>query len=80
MIIKKFQDKFKASTNNSYIDRVGRDNIPNLNLQKVIDDFGVNGKLDINKSFEFARAVGFYLDDLGIIKNTLKKDNKAIER
>ena len=79
-IIKKFQDKFKASTTNSYIDRVGRDNIPNLNLQKVIDDFGVNGKLDINKSFEFARAVGFYLDDLGIIKNTLKKDNKAIEQ
>ena len=79
-IIRKFQDKFKASTTNFYVDRVGRDNIPNLNLQKVIDDFGINGKLDISKSFEFARAVGFYLDDLGIIKNTLKKDSKTVEQ
>lgn len=79
-IIRRFQDKFKASTTNPYIDRIGRDNIPNLNLQKVVDDFGTNGKLDVNKSFEFAKAIGFYLDDLSIIKNTLKKDNKAIEQ
>jgi hypothetical protein len=70
-IIRKFQEKFKASTTNLYVDRVGRDNIPNLNLQKVVDDFGINGKLDINRSFDFARAIGFYLDDIGIIKNTL---------
>ena len=79
-IIRKFQNKFNASTNNAYIDRVGRDNIPNLNLQKVVDDFGVNGKLNTELSFNFARAIGLYLDDIGIIKETLKKDNKAIEQ
>jgi hypothetical protein len=79
-IIRKFQDKFKASMTNPYVDRVGRDNIPTLNLQKVVDDFGVSGKLDTTKSYEFARAIGFYLDDLSIIKSKLNKDNKAIEQ
>ena len=78
--IAKFQDKFKSDLSNDYIDRIGRDNIPNLNLQKIVDDFGINGKLDISKSFEFARSIGFYLDDLSIIKNTLKKDTKTIEQ
>ncbi len=78
--IAKFQDKFKSDLSNDYIDRIGRDNIPNLNLQKIVDDFGINGKLDTSKSFEFARSIGFYLDDLSIIKNTLKKDTKTIEQ
>ena len=78
-IIKKFKDKFNSSTNNKYIQRVGRENVPTLNLKKIVEDFSVNGKLDTNKSYEFARALGIYLDDLSIIKNTLKKDNRAIE-
>jgi hypothetical protein len=79
-VIKRFQDKFKATTDNAYVQRVGKENVPTLNLQKIVEDFGVNGKLDTNQSYEFARAIGIYLDDLSIIKNTLKKDNKTIEQ
>jgi hypothetical protein len=79
-VIRKFQENFKASTTNLYVDRIGRDNIPTLNLQKVVDAFGINGKLDTSNSFAFARAIGFYLDDISIIKNTLKKDTKTIEQ
>jgi len=79
-VIRKFQENFKASTTNLYVDRIGRDNIPTLNLQKVVDVFGINGKLDTSNSFAFARAIGFYLDDIAIIKNTLKKDTKTIEQ
>ena len=79
-IIKRFEDKFKSNLNNDYVERLGIDNIPTLNIQKVAKDFGINGKLDVSKSFAFARAIGFNLDDLSIIKNTLKKDNKTIEQ
>ena len=79
-VIRKFQENFKASTTNLYVDRIGRDNIPTLNLQKVVDAFGINGKLDTSNSFAFARAIGLKLDDIAIIKNTLKKDTKAIEQ
>ena len=79
-IIAKFENNFKASTSNPYVDRVGKENTPMLNLQRVVKDFGVNGALNTNKSFEFARAIGLQLDDLSIIKNTLKKDNKTIEQ
>jgi hypothetical protein len=79
-VIRKFQENFKASTTNLYVDRIGRDNIPTLNLQKVVDAFGINGKLDTSNSFAFARAIGFNLDDISIIKNTLKKDTKTIEQ
>ena len=79
-IIKRFEDKFKASTDNPYIQRVGRENVPTLNLQKIVADFGIKGGLDTSRSFEFARAIGLHLDDLSIIKNTLKKDAKTIEQ
>jgi hypothetical protein len=79
-VIRKFQENFKASTTNLYVDRIGRDNIPTLNLQKVVDAFGINGKLDTSNSFYFARAIGLNLDDIAIIRNTLKKDTKAIEQ
>jgi hypothetical protein len=78
-IIKMFKDNFKASTTNPYVKRVGRDNTPMLDLGKVVTDFSSQGKLDINQSYAFARAIGFNLSDLSIIKNTLKKDNKTIE-
>jgi hypothetical protein len=45
--------------------------------------FGKRSKLAIefiNKSYEFARAIGINLSDLSIIKNTLKKDNNAVEQ
>jgi|688.fasta_scaffold00105_25 hypothetical protein len=80
-IIRKFEDKFKSNLDNPYVERLGIDNIPTLNIQQVVKDFGVNGKLNTEKSFAFARALGFALDDLSIIKGVLnKKDNKTIEQ
>ena len=79
-IIRMFKDNFKGNQSNAYVQRVGRDNTPMLNLAKVVDDFSSNGKLDVNQSYAFARAIGFNLSDLSIIKNTLKKDNKTIEQ
>jgi hypothetical protein len=45
-------------------------------LQKIAQTFGrKDGKsFDSSKSFEFARAIGLYLDDLTIIKNELNKN------
>ena len=79
--LKTFQDKFKGSLTNSFVDRIGRDNIPYLNLKKVVDTFqSTNGGLDESKSFDFANAIGISLDDNPIIKSVLKKDTKAIEK
>jgi len=79
-IINNFKNKFSSSITNPYVDRVGRENIPTLNIQKIVNDFGIDGKLDIEKSFNFARAIGIHLDDLSIIKNTLKKNTDTIEQ
>jgi hypothetical protein len=75
----KFQTKFKGDLNNDYIERSTDNNIPMLNLKKVVDDFGTNGILDAEKSFRFARAIGIYFDDLRAIKSELNKDQKARE-
>ena len=79
--LKTFQDKFKGSLTNPFVDRIGRDNIPYLNLKKVVDTFkNEKGTLDESKSFDFANAIGISLDDNPIIKSVLKKDTKAIEK
>jgi hypothetical protein len=80
-VIKKFQDRYKANLKNKYVDRVGRDNIPTLNIQEVAKDFAdKDGNLNINESFNFAKAIGIDLDDLQVIKSTLVKDNPTIEK
>jgi len=79
--IKTFQDKFKGDTKNTFVDRIGKDNVPTLNLEKVVSTFSnTKGTLDENQSFDFARAIGISLDDSPIIKSVLKKDTKAIEK
>lgn len=80
-VLTNFENKFKADLSNPYIERVGIENTPVLNLSKVVKDFSdVKGNLNINKSFEFARAIGFYLDDTAAIKNALTGSNKDIEK
>jgi len=80
-VIKKFQDRFKANLKNKYVDRVGKNNTPMLNLQKVTEDFADAQKnLDVSKSYDFAKALGIELDNLAVIKATLTKDNKTIEK
>ena len=78
-IIRKFQSEFKAQSekDNKYISKV--DNVTTLNdLSKLVKDFADKRnplELDVNKSFEFARAIGFMFDDFKIIKDQLKKRN-----
>jgi hypothetical protein len=75
----KFQAKFKGDLTNDYVIRSLENNIPMLDMDKIIEDFGKDGNLIIDKSFNFARAIGLYIDDLRVIKNELKKDQRAIQ-
>ena len=79
-ILKKFEAKFKSDLNNKHIERSTDNNIAFLNLKKVVEDFGINGVLNASKSYEFARAIGLYLDDLTVIKYELNKNQKAKEK
>ena len=75
-VVRKFQAEFKAQSerDNPYITKV--ENVTTLNdLSKLVSDFADKrrpNELDVNKSFEFARAIGFMFDDLKIIKDRLK--------
>lgn len=75
----KFEAKFKGDLTNAYVVRSTENNIPMLNMDKIVEDFGKDGVLITDKSFEFARAIGLYLDDLRMIKNELKKDQRSIQ-
>ena len=78
-VINKFKDRFKSDVTNAYVTRKNKANIPTLDLKAIVDEFSdKNGALDINKSWEFARSLGIYLDNLTIIKDTLKKNEDNI--
>lgn len=78
-IVRKFQAEFKAQSDkdNPYITKV--ENVTTLNdLNKLIKDFADPrnpNQLNINKSFEFARALGFMFDRVKIIENKLKNQS-----
>ena len=75
-VINKFNAKFDSATyaENKYITRV--DNINSLSkLENLVKDFANPysiTNLDIDKSFQFARAIGVYFDDAPEIKEALK--------
>ena len=77
-IIRKFQAQFKAQSlkDNPFISKI--ENITTLNdLRKLTDTFRDPRnplELDMNKSFDFAKSIGFMFDDLDVIKNRLKND------
>jgi len=75
----KFQAKFKSDLTNDFVDRSTDTNVPMLNLQKIVDRFGKDGRLIPEESYNFARAIGFYLDNLRAIKKDLVKDQRSIE-
>ena len=79
-LIKKFQSKFKYDLENEYVDVIGVNNKPTLNLQKIVDDFGIDGKFNKDKSYDFAKAIGFDLDNIDIIKRKLIENNENIEK
>jgi len=68
--IREFGNRFKADTRDSYIERI--DNQSMLNVTALITNFSdANGNLDPDKAFRFLNAMGFYLDDLKVIKDEL---------
>jgi hypothetical protein len=75
-VLRKFQNKFKADIDNRYVNRVN--NINTLDLQKVAEKFARkdNGAFDSTKVFEFASAIGLYMDELSIIKNELSANKQ----
>ena len=75
-ILRKFQNKFKADTDNIYTTRVN--NVNALNLKKIVDKFGRRDTktFDSSQSFEFANAIGIYLDDLPVIKEQLNNSKE----
>ena len=78
-VINKFKDRFKSDVTNTYVTRKNKANIPTLDLKAIVDEFSdKNGALDVSKSWEFARSLGIYLDNLTIIKDTLKKNEDNI--
>ena len=78
-VINKFKDRFKSDVTNAYVTRKNKANIPTLDLKAIVDEFSdKNGALDVSKSWEFARSLGIYLDNLTIIKDTLKKNEDNI--
>jgi len=80
-VINQFKDRFKSDVTNTYVTRKNKDNIPTLDLKAIVDEFSdKNGALDVSKSWEFARSLGIYLDNLTIIKDTLKKNEDNISQ
>jgi hypothetical protein len=75
-LMRKFQAKFKSDLENDFIGRTA-ENVAFLKVAEVVAEFGKDGKLDSNRAYEFARAIGLYLDDLSIIKNELNLNQKA---
>ena len=75
-LMRKFQAKFKSDLENKFIGRTA-ENVAFLKVADVVEEFGKDGKLDSNRAYEFARAIGLYLDDLSIIKNELNLNQKA---
>ncbi len=80
-IVQGFTSKFRGTVTSPYVNRVGRENKPSLNLEKIINDFADStGKLKVSDSYNFARAIGIYLDDVPSLKEELTKNNKALEK
>jgi predicted NAD-dependent protein-ADP-ribosyltransferase YbiA (DUF1768 family) len=75
-LMRKFQAKFKSDLENKFIERTP-ENRAFLKLEDVLKEFGKDGKLDSDRAYEFARAIGLYLDDLSIIKNELNLNQRA---
>jgi len=78
-VINQFKDRFKSDVTNTYVSRKNKANIPTLDLEAIVNEFSdKNGSLDVNKSWAFARSLGIYLDNLTVIKDTLKKNEDNI--
>ena len=73
--IKKFEASFKGSLGTKYILK-NIDNQSILNINAVIKDFTnrTGDELDLNKDFEFIKALGINLDDATVIRKQLTEN------
>lgn len=70
-IINTFRNQYMSDMDNPYTTLNPSSKITELNLEKVIQDFGKNGKFDTSKSVEFLRAIGLYVDNIDTIRTEL---------
>jgi len=79
-IIKRYIDNFKSDIYNPFISR-SDENVANLKLSEIISEFKSKNKdvFDESRSIEFANAIGLYIDDIPVIKDSLTKSPKSIE-
>ena len=76
--LRNFQAKFRSDTRDTYIEKF--DNQSRLNLEAVVSNFkNDDGNFDDDKAFQFLTSIGFYLDDLAIIKKEINNiDNRRL--
>jgi len=73
--IRKFESLFKGSVANDFIDK-NSDNQSVLKLNEVVEAFKNPkhaGQLNTDKAYEFAAALGMKLDDLPVIRKSLRE-------
>lgn len=70
-ILRNFNTKYKADQDNTYVIIDPSTANVELNLEKVVADFGKNGVLDGTRAVDFARAIGIYVDDIETIRKEL---------
>jgi len=73
--LRKFENKYKTDLNNNFVVRTVN-NETLLKVQDVVKEFGNKKTAELNTAslFNFARSIGFYLDDLISIKQELKNN------
>ena len=74
-IVRNFNNKYKTDQDNPYLILDSSTGNTQLNLEKVVTDFGKNGSLDKAKSLDFARSIGIYLDDIQTIREELQENS-----
>ena len=76
--LRTFQAKFRSDTRDQFIKKVNNQSI--LDLERVVNEFKTeDGNFDDEKAFKFLTSIGFYLDDLVVIKKEINSiDNRRI--
>ena len=76
--LRTFQAKFRSDTRDQFIKKVNNQSV--LDLERVVNEFKTqDGNFDDEKAFKFLTSIGFYLDDLAVIKKEINSiDNRRI--
>ena len=73
-VIERWISEFKSLNNdNDFVDIIN--NVPQLNLDKIVNEFKKGNEFDNSKQIDFANALGINLNNNLNIKNALEKDD-----